>query len=408
MKTSRASAFGLAAALLLPSLAFAVQPPPGGGYPNNNTALGTDALFSLTTGLNNTALGYEVLYSNTYGAYNDAVGNMAMHDNTSGAENVAVGEQALTRNTTADGNVALGSGALASNTTGGSNVAVGDSTLLLNTIQFSNVAIGDNAMPFPAPGGENNVAIGRVALGNFPGPDNVAVGDAALNACTGKENIAVGPAAGLKITDGNHNIDIGSEGTATDHRIIRIGNPKTQRAAYFAAISGVTVADGVPVIINRLGQLGTVTSSARDKEKIQPMAAASEAVLALKPVTFRYKKELDSLGVPQFGLVAEQVAKVDPDLVARDESGKPYTVRYEAVNAMLLNEFLKEHRKVEAQEFRAHEQDRVSAAQTQTINELKKALVAQEAQIKALTSGLQKVNNALELVRTSAQVMANE
>ena len=198
-----------------------------------------------------------------------------------------------------------------------------------------------------APTAGYNVAVGRLALGNAAaGGDNVAVGDMALTYCSGKKNIALGASAGDKITTGDHNIDIGNEGTATDNRIIRIGNRKTQRATYFAAINGVTVADGVPVIINALGQLGTATSSARYKEGIKPMNEASKPVLSLQPVTFRYKKELDPQAIPQFGLVAEDVAKVDPELVARDEEGKPYTVRYEAVNAMLLNEFIKEHQKV--------------------------------------------------------------
>jgi len=131
-----------------------------------------------------------------------------------------------------------------------------------------------------------------------------------------------------------------------DANTIRIGNG-LQRRTFISGISSVTVPNGVPVVINSDGQLGVMTSSAHYKEAIQPMAKSSEALLALRPVTFRYKKELDPAAIPQCGLVAEEVAKVDPDLVARDEKGKPYTVRYEAVNAMLLNEFLKEHRKVE-------------------------------------------------------------
>jgi len=134
-----------------------------------------------------------------------------------------------------------------------------------------------------------------------------------------------------------------------ESRRIRIGDPAHQAATFIAGINGVTVAGGVGVMIDTKGQLGTVVSSARFKDNIQPMAASSKTILSLKPVTFHYKKELDPEAIPQFGLVAEDVAKVDPDLVALDEQGKPYTVRYEAVNAMLLNEFLKEHRKVQAQ-----------------------------------------------------------
>ena len=171
-----------------------------------------------------------------------------------------------------------------------------------------------------------------------------------FNNTTGSNNIALGFNAGFNLTTGSNNIDIGNTGVAAgESNTIRIGTEGTQKATFIAGISGVTVAGGVGVIIDTNGHLGTVVSSARFKDEIKPMDKASEAILALQPVTFRYKKELDPDGIPQFGLVAEQVEKVNPDLVARDEQGKPYTVRYEAVNAMLLNEFLKEHRKVEEQ-----------------------------------------------------------
>src|SRR4030095_10706884 len=142
---------------------------------------------------------------------------------------------------------------------------------------------------------------------------------------------------------------IGNLGRAHESNTIRIGRTADQTATFIAGISGATVPAGVAVIVGADGHLGTTTSSARFKEAIKPMDKASEAILALEPVTFRYKHDLDPDGIPQFGLVAEQVEKVNPDLVARDDQGKPCTVRYEAVNAMLLNEFLKEHRKVEKQ-----------------------------------------------------------
>jgi uncharacterized small protein (DUF1192 family) len=181
------------------------------------------------------------------------------------------------------------------------------------------------------------------------GDFNTAVGYSALSYSTGSHNIGLGQVAGVRLTYGSYNIEIGNHGMADDQKTIRIGNG-VHRRAFIAGISNVTVPNGVPVVINSDGQLGIMTSSLRYKKAIQPMDKASEAILSLQPVTFRYKKELDPAAVPQFGLVAEQVAKVDPDLVARDEEGKPYTVRYEAVNAMLLNEFLKEHHKVEALE----------------------------------------------------------
>jgi hypothetical protein len=160
----------------------------------------------------------------------------------------------------------------------------------------------------------------------------------------------LGVLAGANLTTGSHNIDIGNYGRRGESDTIRIGKGGIQHHAFIAGISGATVAEGVGVIVDTDGHLGTVVSSERFKSELKSMDKASEAILSLKPVTFRYKKELDPKAIPQFGLVAEDVAKVNPDLVARDSEGKPYTVRYEAVNAMLLNEFLKEHRTVEAQQ----------------------------------------------------------
>ena len=192
--------------------------------------------------------------------------------------------------------------------------------------------------------------------------------------------------AGTNLTTGSNNIDIGNGGVAGETAQIRIGTVGTQKATFIAGIHGVTVAGGVGVIIGANGQLGTVTSSARFKEAIKPMDKASEAILALKPVTFRYKQELDPDGIPQFGLVAEQVEKVNPDLVVRDEDGKVNTVRYDAVNAMLLNEFLKAHRKLDQQQ----------------------AIIdRQQKQIEALTSIVQKVSDQIALSKTAPQLVAN-
>src|SRR5205807_1109075 len=166
----------------------------------------------------------------------------------------------------------------------------------------------------------------------------------------GSGNIALGASAGTNLRTGNKNIDIGNAGVTDESNTIRIGNVANQSATFIAGISGATVAGGVGVIIDTNGHLGTVVSSERFKDEIKPMDKASEAILALKPVTFRYKHELDPKGIPQFGLVAEEVEKVNPALVARDGQGKVYTVRYEAVNAMLLNEFLKQHRIVQEQQ----------------------------------------------------------
>jgi 2,3-bisphosphoglycerate-independent phosphoglycerate mutase len=211
----------------------------------------------------------------------------------------------------------------------------------------------------------------------------------------------LGQSAGANLTAGNGNIDIGNLGVAGKAKTIRIGNTQAsgQTNTYIAGISGVTVAGGITVIVDSSGHLGTTTSSARYKEVIKPMDKASEAILALEPVTFRYKKELDPNGIPQFGLVAEEVAKVDPDLVARDDQGKPYTVRHEAVNAMLLNEFLKEHRRVE-------EQTRVNREQETTIADLRMALKQEQKQIAALTSQMQRVSDQLQASGTTLQIVA--
>jgi Chaperone of endosialidase len=347
----------------------AVDPPPDGGYPDFNTAEGTDSLFSLTDGSSNTAIGEQALYNNTGGTGNTAVGDHALFSNMLGGGNHAIGAYALYDNTTGSGNVAIGDLALVGNTIGDDNTAVGADTLESNTIGFGNTAIGVGVMAFNTIGGYNT-AMGSNALAfNSTGSENTAIGDGALNKnTTGQNNIAIGKIAGYKITTGSNNIDIANQGaTGNESNTIRIGNKTIQRNTYIAGISGVTVAGGVSVIVDTNGHLGTVTSSARYKENIQPMKEASEAILALEPVTFRYKHELDPDGIPQFGLVAEEVEKVNPDLVARDDQGKPYTVRYEAVNAMLLNEFLKEH---------------------QTVQELKE-------QVAELTAHLQKVSTQL-------------
>src|SRR5438445_529451 len=257
-----------------------------------------------------------------------------------------------------------------------------------NTVQ------GDDALISLTSGTDNTANGSNALLNNTIGIENTATGSHALyNNTTGGSNITLGFQAGLNLTTGNSNIDIGNVGVAGESKRIRIGTAGTQTKTFIAGISGATVAGGVGVIVGSNGQLGTVVSSNRFKDAIKPMDKASEAILALRPVTFYYKKELDPDGIPQFGLVAEQVEKVNPDLVARDEEGKPYTVRYEAVNAMLLNEFLKEHRTV---------QELKSAAAKQ------EAIIAhQQKQIEALTAGLQKVSAQVEMSRVAPQVVVN-
>jgi hypothetical protein len=410
----------------------AVTPAPDGGYPNQNTAEGDSALKSINLssplfGFGNTALGNSALANTTTGFANTAVGANALQANTIGINNTATGIGALTSNTTASDNTATGAGVLGLNTTGSENTATGSSALLENTTGSNNTATGSAALNINTTGanntatgaralqanttgsnntatgvgaltgcsppncfgtaGNNNTAAGFNALANnMNGNDNTAEGFQALENSTGSNNIALGSKAGTHLTTGSNNIDIGALGVTGEADTIRIGKVGLQKTAYMQGISGATVASGVTVIVGSNGHLGTVTSSARFKEAIKPMNKASEAILALKPVTFRYKHELDPDSIPQFGLVAEQVEKVNPDLVARDADGKVNTVRYEAVNAMLLNEFLKEHRKVEEQ--------------GTTIAQMKR-------QIETLTATVQKVSDQIEMSRPAPQVVAN-
>jgi hypothetical protein len=250
--------------------------------------------------------------------------------------------------------------------------------------------------------GSSNTANGLNALGsNNTGNNNTAQGaNALVNNTSGNSNIALGVGAGGNLTTGDNNIDIGNAGVAGEASTIRIGTQGTQTKTFIAGISGTTVAGGVGVIVGANGKLGTVVSSGRYKDEIESMDKASEAILELKPVTFCYKRELDPDGIPQFGLVAEQVEKVNPDLVARDEEGKAYTVRYEAVNAMLLNEFLKEHRKVE-------QQDRKIQEQEATIAELKSGMKTLAATLNEQATQLQKVSARIQLSKSAPRTVVN-
>jgi hypothetical protein len=328
---------------------------------NNNTVQGDDALLN-NTGSSNTAIGFNALFSNTSGSDNTAVGDGALFSNFSGSSNTAIGSGALFDNISGFGSTAVGAFALHQNSFGTENTAIGGSALGSNTTGSTNTAMGLHALTF-----------------NTTGNNNTAIGTGALFLNTGNGNIALGNNAGSSLTTGSNNIDIGAVGSAGESKTIRIGKSGVQTKTFIQGISGATVPSGVQVIEGSGGQLGTVVSSERFKDAIKPMDKASEAVLALNPVTFRYKHDLDPEGILQFGLVAEQVEKVNRDLVARDEQGKPYAVRYEAVNAMLLNEFLKEHRKVEQM----------------------------QKQIDALTAGLQKVSAQLELSKAAPRTVEN-
>jgi hypothetical protein len=249
----------------------------------------------------------------------------------------------------------------------------------------TNTFVGLNAGNFTLSGGQNTGLGAHALSSDTTGLGNTAIGLSALNSnTTGTANIAIGYQAGLNLTTGNNNIDIGSPGVAAENTTVRIGTQGVHTAAYIAGISGATASGGVAVFVNANGQLGTLTSSRRFKRDIADMDQASEAILSLRPVTFRYKPELDAQGVPQFGLIAEEVNEIAPGLVARDAQGAIYTVRYEAVNAMLLNEFLKDHR-------RAREKDA-------EIAKLKERLAELEAKDKVREERLTRLENALSSI----------
>ncbi len=391
-RTSLIVALALARFVLLPD-ASAVVPPPDGGYPNFTTAEGQKALFSLTSGAANTAVGWLSLKSVTTGSFNTASGagtlvlntgdeNTAMGVgalllNTTGGQNTANGALALLNNTTGPFNTAMGHGALYGNTTGDRNTAVGDGALLANSIGTSNTAVGVSALRNTT--ADLNTAVGHQALvNNTTGSFNTATGYGALaNNATGGSNTALGFDAGIGVTTADNVTCIGSGSLGDD----------VSNSTWIATVYGVTTQSGTtaPVVVSDTGQLGTVASSERFKKDIATMDNASAAILSLRPVTFHYKT--DAKGTPQFGLIAEEVAKVNPALVLPDKEGKPYSVRYEQINAMLLNEFLKEHRKVQ---------------------ELKANAVRQQKQIETLTAGLQKVSAQLELSKTAPQTVLND
>lgn len=422
--------------LVFAAIAQAVAPPPDGGYANQNTAEGRQSLFSLTTGVGNTAVGFHALFTDTTGGFNTALGETALAANDTGSSNTACGSEALAANTTGVSNTAVGTGAMSNNTIGIFNTAVGVSALATNTEGASNTAIGLHALIANTTGnnntasgylalldntsGEANTATGVLALANnetgrsntasgydsmdanTAGSNNTASGYLALSAnTTGSDNIALGLSAGSALTTGDANIAIGNTGMAGESGTIRIGSAGTHNATFVAGIVGTAIGPGLPVRINASGQLGTMPSSARFKEKIKPMQEASEALHKLKPVTFRYKHDLDPQRSLQFGLVAEQVEKVDPDLIVRDEEGRPFSVRYEAINAMLLNEFLKEHRVVERQKGALAELQAVTAKQEEQIKALTAALRNQAEQI-------QKVSASLAAVRASPRLALKE
>ena len=381
--------------------AQAVVPPPDGGYPNFTTAEGTKALQNVTTGSANTAVGWFSLGSVITGSFNTATGAgsllfntadentafgaAALLNNTSGTGNTATGAAALLNNTIGQDNTANGVFALDSNTEGSENTATGTRALSSNSTGATNTATGGGAL-FSNTTGNNNTATGFSTLSaNMTGNGNTAIGRSALTITTGSGNTALGTNAGSALTSGNLNIDIGADviGITGESNTIRLGAnlPDTPGASacHIGGIYNQSVDPGTAssMAIDATGKLGTVVSSRRFKHDIKPMDKASEAILALKPVTFHYKSDVKN--TPCFGLIAEEVAGVNPDLVVRNKDGEIWSVRYDQVNAMLLNEFLKARRQIDAQ----------------------------QKQIDALTVGLQKVSAQLEASKPPPQVVNN-
>ena len=411
--------------------AHAVVPPPDGGYPNFTTAEGTNALRNLTTGAGNTGVGWHSLFSDTTGSFNTAVGTgalvlnnsdsntaigaAALLLNTAGGLNTAVGVSALQSNTEASRNTAIGSNALLSNITGEFNTAIGESALASNTHGEGNIATGGSTLSSNTEGNYNTATGYRALLRNTIGALNTANGkDALFNNTEGQNNTATGFSALFNNTTGSANTAIGRDAlfqntTGTLNTAIGFGaldnntSGSSNIAVGVSAGANVTTAGGViciyaagdnvtnscyigniwsqpggtqAVYVNGQGKLGAQVSSQRFKDEIKPMDRASEGIYDLKPVSFRYKPEIEPTRPLGFGLIAEDVAQVNPDLIMQDQNGEPYTVRYDAINAMLLNEFLKEHRKVE---------------------KLEATVLAQQNQIKALTAGLEKVSALLKM-----------
>jgi len=390
----------------------AFVPPPQGGYPGFNPAEGQNALKNLTTGSGNTAAGWFSLFSATTASFNTGVGagtlalntgdsntatgTAALLLNTSGIANTAVGSTTLLNNSSGGDNTGLGTGALTSNTFGSFNTATGAFALFSNTGTGANTATGYNALFANTSGTENtatgihalenntigmlNTGTGTYALaGNVAGNNNTAVGGFALwDSSFGNNNTALGASALFNNMTGSNNIALGAAagtGVSTANNVICIGIPgaNVSDSFYVANVFETSIdPDNLPVLIDFTGRLGTQSSSRRFKDGITSMEKASEGLLLLRPVTFHYKNDVNA--TRQFGLIAEEVAKVDAGLVVRDKEGQPYSVRYDQVNAMLLNEFLKEHRAF------VEEQRKVERL---------------EKQVAALTAGLQKVNAQL-------------
>jgi hypothetical protein len=367
----------------------AVNPPPDGGYPNLNTAEGQNALFNLGTGSGNTAVGAYSLFSNMTGTFNTAVGAAALAFNTA-EDNTAIGAATLLLNT-GNANTAIGSEALLNNTIGYGNVAVGVQALYNNHGGTYNNAFGGRAL-WSNQGGESNNAFGYHALYfNVNGVNNTAMGDSALYQSTGNYNTAIGYLAGQLLATGTGNVYIGPDmwGVSNESNHTYIRNINTTE------VSGGST-DYVTVDLTT-GLLGHLTSSRRYKEEIKPMEKSSEALYRLKPVSYHYKKEIDPGQSPAFGLIAEDVAEVNPNLVARNSQGQPESVHYEMVNAMLLNEFLREHTAFVEEQRKVEKLEATIAQQHKDF----------EAAVAELKGQIQRVSAQLELSKPAPKTVLN-
>ena len=433
------------AALAVSLVAQAVVPPPDGGYPNFNTAEGQNALLSLTTGVGNTAVGWFSLSSDLDGSFNTAVGagtlllNIGDQSTGEGVENTAVGTAALLLNTTGSRNTALGVLALENNDTGSNNTAIGSEALANSITGVDNTAVGQSALSSNTNGDNNtatgyaalfsntfgrantangylalrsntsgsfNTALGRVALTNHQTGDfNIAIGNQAVEHqtsgegntfigsgvapgfTTGDNNIVLGRGAGSTLLTGSGNVIIGAGvGTAGgQNNQTWIRNIRDTPQPVGAGVNVVTIDSG--------GRLGHDVSSCRYKKDIKPMDKVSEMLFALEPVTYHYKKEIDPTGSIGYGLIAEDVAKLNPDLALRNAKGEIEGVHYQQINMMLLNEFLKQHRKVQELET--------------TVAQQAKGMEVLTAQLKEQAAQIQKVSAEIVVNKPAPQLAAH-
>jgi trimeric autotransporter adhesin len=441
----------------------AVSPSPDGCYPNFATAEGCNALNLLSSGAANTGLGWYALFSDSTGSFNTSVGGgaltlnngdsntavgvAALLLNSTASENTAVGTGALVNNTV-DGNTATGAFALEANTIGGTletshmgtdlgpNTAIGSHALENNVDGSASTALGYNALHsqvtgFTAGGDPHlaaNTAVGFEALANVTGSaagdnalntalgyqalfdltdgnSNVAIGwQAGFGLTTGDGNVAVGGEAGVGLTSGTENVFIGKfqgPATATENHHTYISNIRNTSLPAGGSIDLVT-------IDLASGLLGHNSSSRRYKEDVEPMDKASEALYQFKPVSYRLKKEVDRHQSRAFGLIAEEVAEVNPDLIVRNAQDQVEGVHYEMVNAMLLNEFLKEHKKVEEQQSKINNQQASIAELRATVAQQAKGMEVLTAQLKEQAAEILRVNAQVEMIKAAPQVVVNK